>query len=249
MTIKELFQKTYLELKNKAISLPHMESSWLIEKFCSVKPADRILHPEKPATRQMVDQVEQALKRRKSGEPLAYILGEKDFYGITFEVNKNVLIPRPETELLIDWVLDWVSRTQKTNLRIADLGTGSGCIGLTLLKKIPQAQLIAIDISDEAVQVAKKNAHRLDLLSRAQFFTQGAVEWLSHFTSASFSRFMPLDLIVANPPYIAPDDLTIDEAVKKYEPAVALFAEGNGLAAVQSWSQAAATALAPKGAI
>lgn len=249
MNLKEVFHKTYLKLKSIPVDHPHLESSWLIEKICRLTDLERIQSPEKIINDQDQHELSAAIARRETGEPLAYILNEKEFHGLLFYVDNNVLIPRPETEFLVDWALSWVDKSQKKQFRIADLGTGSGCLGLTLIKKIPEAHLVAIDISAKAIDVAKKNADHLGVTSRVNFFNEDVEKWLHHFGESRFQNQMQFDLIVANPPYIDPDDESIEPNVKKFEPHQALFSNENGLHHIRTWLQAAVQLLAPKGAL
>ena len=161
-------------------------------------------------------------KRRSAGEPLAYLVGSKDFYKNRFVVDTSVLIPRAETELVVEEALKL--GPQKC---VVDIGCGSGCIGLSLLKEWPDGYLIAVDISDKALQVAQKNAKALNVERRADFFC-GEVE--------TYSVKSKIDLIVSNPPYIAKNDHRIDLNVKKYEPHLALFAEDDGLLFYKRWT-------------
>lgn len=169
----------------------------------------KYLHPE--------DSLEEALERLKNGEPLQYIVGDTDFFGSTFKVNKNVLIPRPETEELVEYTLQLVkSIFPKKNLCILDIGTGSGCIPITLKKQIPSANVSAVDISKEALNVAKENA------------IQNNVE-VNFIESNIFSNVKgKYDLIISNPPYIREDEPIMD-IVKNNEPHLALYAPNNGL--------------------
>jgi len=158
-----------------------------------------------------------ALTRRLNGEPTAYIVGRKEFYGHSFAVGCGVLIPRPETETIIDAVRERYLNKQPAI--ILDLGTGSGAVLLTLLHLFPNARGIGIDISEAALVYARQNAHAQKLGNRAEFML------------GNFSK-IPLpaaDLIVSNPPYIAKNDSRIEPNVAKYEPPEALFAGADGL--------------------
>lgn len=148
----------------------------------------------------------------KSRKPVQYLLGETEFYGFRFFVNPSVLIPRPETEELIEWIL---SENQKANSKIIDLGTGSGCIAVVLKKNLPEATVYALDLSEKAIETAKINSgyHQTDI----QFVCDDLL-------TMDFS-FLPIfDIIVSNPPYIAETEKEkMDKTVVKNEPAVALF--------------------------
>lgn len=153
-------------------------------------------------------------QRRACGEPLQYILGEWEFYGMRMFVGKGVLIPRPETEQLVDAVLDWCKG--KSNLRILDLCTGSGCIALALKKHLPDAQILGLEFSHDALAYAEKNAkyHHLDV----QFH---CADVLDHVTEVWFSDFAP-DVIVSNPPYLNATEMAALQREVQYEPKLAL---------------------------
>ena len=160
----------------------------------------------------------QAIARRIAGEPIAYITGEKPFYDIDLVVDSNVLIPRSDTELLVDLVL--AQTPMGATHRILDLGTGSGAIALSIAKHRPQCTLIAVELNVAACEIAKINAARLQITNVE--FVQG-----SWFEPLSGQRF---DTIVSNPPYIAKEDLHLDRGDLRFEPQSALVAADNGLA-------------------
>lgn len=163
---------------------------------------------------------QQLVMRRAKGEPVAYICGQQEFWSLLFEVSPAVLIPRADTELLVERALVHVAIDQTA--RIADLGTGSGAIALSIASERPRAQLVATDVSADALAVAGRNAGRLQI---------GNVE-LVHgdwFTPLAGQRF---DLIISNPPYIAPDDRDVAPDVRRFEPSHALFAGSTGLEAL-----------------
>lgn len=176
----------------------------------------------------------QLVERRRSGEPVAYLLGWREFWSHVFQVGPEVLIPRPETELLVEAALTLVPENQQAT--IADLGTGSGAIAISLGLERPRAQLIAIDLSAEVLGVAKSNAYRLGADNLA--FVCG--DWLTAFAPAGF------DLIVSNPPYIAADDPHLKGDIR-FEPAAALVGGGDGLAAFRRLIPQAHRCLKPGG--
>ncbi len=167
------------------------------------------------------------IKRRKAGEPVAYLLGKREFWSLQFEVNRDVLIPRPETEILVEHALKFVLGRREP-LRILDLGTGSGCIAIALGHELRRAgrefEIIATDISPAALALAQKNCRTHELESsihfkRSDFF--GALDFADKF-----------ELIVSNPPYVAEQDSNVSPEIA-FEPKQALFAPENGFAAVQ----------------
>lgn len=181
-----------------------------------------------------VARYESLLDRRLAGEPIAYILGEKEFHGRTFRVTPDVLIPRPETELLVELALAQCRTVASP--RILDLGTGSGCIAITLALECPSASVSAVEHSPSALVIARQNAdrHQADI----RFF-QG--DW---FEPVAGQRF---DIIVANPPYIAPDDPHLLQGDVRYEPLSALVAENRGMSALQTIAIQAKAHLHPNG--
>ncbi len=162
-------------------------------------------------------QLSEIIDELKKGKPLQYILGYTYFYNLKFLVNPNVLIPRPETEELVWNVKNYIDKKffDKKALRIVDIGTGSGCISVTLKHLLPQAEVWAIDISEEALEVAKKNAQ----LNKVEVFFE-----FKDILSASLNGVF--DVIVSNPPYIPiSDGNTLADRVKKYDPFIALFSK------------------------
>ena len=160
------------------------------------------------------------LERRAEGEPLAYLLGEKEFHGLMFEVTSDVLVPRPETELLVDWAIDLLPRLG-AHAEVLDLGTGSGAIALAIKHARPQASVTATDASTAALAVARRNANHLSL----------EVEWIeaSWWQGLEGRRF---DLVVTNPPYVRAGDPAL--AALHHEPSSALASGGDGLAALRA---------------
>ena len=156
------------------------------------------------------------LAQLATGKPLQYILGHTEFYGLSFKVNPSVLIPRPETEELVEWVLN--SCLPKTPIKILDIGTGSGCIAISLKKNLPNANICAIDISAEALKTAKENA---ELNNVEVNFIESDILNLTHNSQLATHK---LDLIISNPPYVTPTDKDLMHTnVTDFEPHTALF--------------------------
>lgn len=161
------------------------------------------------------DKIKEGLNKLKKGLPVQYIVGNVNFYGNILKVNENVLIPRFETELLVEKTVVYSKKKLKEPTKIIDLGTGSGAIAITL-KKILNCNVDAIDISEQALSVAKENAKINNV--EINFFKNDMLEGINE----------KYDLIISNPPYIAFDE-EVEEKVKKYEPHIALYAKNNGL--------------------
>jgi len=178
------------------------------------------------------DALQAAFARRAAGEPLAYVLGEKEFHGLLLHVDANVLVPRPDTEVLVDWALELLAG--KAAPRVVDLGTGSGAIALAVKRGCPDAAVLATDISAAALEVARANARRLAL---DVAFAQST--W---WAALSDQRF---ELVLSNPPYIAGGDPHLPAL--RHEPALALTPGGDGLDALREIVEGASAHMAPGG--
>lgn len=241
MKIKEVLEKSTDFLRNKKIDNPRFEAELLISTGLGIKRIDLYLKHEQPLLEDEIIRLRQLVQRRGQGEPVAYITGTKGFYGFEFIVTPDVLIPRPETETLIDYILEDPALdlvlNNKSQVKILDLGSGSGCLGLSLLKKIPNSILLAIDFSKAACEVTHQNAIALQLLDRCQILNANGSEpetWPKKFYEFIDSG---LDLLVSNPPYIAEDDPEIQPEVLRFEPNTALFAKDEGLHFIKTWSE------------
>ena len=165
------------------------------------------------------DTVLKALKLLKNQQPIQYILGETEFYGLTFKVNENTLIPRPETEELVEWIVNKEPRPKIQELHILDIGTGSGCIAISLAKNLPKAKVYALDISKEALKIAKQNAELNHV--EISFFEE---DILNPETFDTEFRKLKFDIIVSNPPYIREEEKQLMKPnVLNNEPHLALF--------------------------
>ncbi len=174
------------------------------------------------------------LERRTRGEPVAYLLGEREFYGRAFAVAPGVLIPRPETELLVELgIAKLAGRTAPTLL---DLGTGSGCVAITLALEIPDAQVTAVELSAAAIALSRHNARELGAAVEVM-----ESDWFSAVNDEGFA------LIVANPPYVAEGDIHLDQGDLRFEPSLALASGPDGLAAIRTIVSAAKSYLGAGG--
>ena len=194
-----------------------IEIQMLLQKVLGVSRAHLLAHTEQELTETQAEAFRTLLQRRLAGEPLAYILGEREFYGLTFKVTPATLIPRPDTELLVDLALQRISR--ESTCRVLDLGTGSGAIALSIAHARPNAEVTAVDASTAALDVALFNTLRLGLKNVR--LLQG--HW---FDSLHGERF---DTIVSNPPYIAAGDAHLSQGDVRFEPPGALVSGAGGL--------------------
>jgi len=200
-------------------SAARLEAEVLLARTMGVSRAHLYAHPEREVDRDRAEEFEALVARRAGGEPMAYITGEREFWSIPLKITPAVLIPRPETEVLVEAALARIP--QGAELRIADLGTGSGAIAIALASERPRCQVHATDISAQALLVAKENATRLGLANIR--FHQGS--WFEPLSGV-------FDAIVSNPPYVATGDPHLDEGDLRFEPNEALESGPNGLEAI-----------------
>ncbi len=217
--------------------LPRNEVHILLAHVLQVRRTWLLAHDREPLPPAAIDEFHALERRRHRGEPIAYLVGEREFMGHPFVVTPDVLIPRPETELLVETGLEYVR--DKASPRVLDLGTGSGAIAISLALARPDAQVVATDVSEPALGVARENARRLG----AQVtFLQG--DWWEAVEPLAGTRF---DLIVSNPPYIPARDAHLSQGDLRFEPIEALTESGDGLSAIRviiqeapHWMQAGA---------
>ena len=217
MNVLELINFGASLLKEKKISTHILDSEILLAKILN-KPREEILiNYSQKINEKSIQEYKKFLQRRSKNEPIAYILGEKEFWSKKFKVSKNTLIPRPETELLVE-KLSNIFKEKK--ISILDIGTGSGCIIVSLLNNLKHSYGVGIDVSKNATLMARKNGKELILQNRLKFLNK------------SFERIFNLkfDLVVSNPPYIVRKDIkNLSEDIKRYEPLLALDGGNDGL--------------------
>lgn len=218
----------------KASPLPKLEARMLLQYVGGFSHAHLVAHDDEMLPEMMVWQLNQMQQARVDGVPMAYLLGEREFYGRVFQVSADVLIPRPETELLVETVMQYLPQKGV----VWDVGTGSGIIAVTVALERPDAKVHASDISLPALDVAKNNAGRL----------QAAVA----FHSGSWYEVTPLqdekvDVLVSNPPYIHKDDVHLQQGDLRFEPQQALTDFDDGLSAYRALAQDIHTVLKPQG--
>jgi release factor glutamine methyltransferase len=220
--------------------IPAAEARQLLGHVLDRSAAWLEAHRDEPCDAALADKYSALVGRRAAGEPVAYLLGKREFYGRDFAVSPAVLIPRPETELLVDVAKEKVGAgwTANSAARILDLGTGSGCIAITLALELPLARVTAVDVAADALQVARANARQLG--ATVEFL---ASDW---FEALPAQRF---DLIVANPPYVASGDPHLDQGDLRHEPVGALTDQADGLAALRHIVANAPHWLAPGGGL
>lgn len=233
-TIKEALSWGRKEL----VSAPAGDARLLLQHVLAVNHAFLIAHDQDSLPDKQARQYRQLVQRAKAGEPIPYLVGYAPFFGREFLVNPAVLIPRPETEELVQHALDWLA--DRPGGRVVDVGTGSGCIAVTLACEQPSLLIEAVDISPAALIVAQENARRWGVDGKIQFHQGHLLQPI----------IRPVDLIVANLPYIGTVEWpNLAESVRAFEPQVALEAGVNGLSLIQELLAQAPSQLRPAGAI
>lgn len=238
MKLKEVFEKSVQFFKDKKIESARLDAELLLAHALKIDRLQIYLKYEQPLTETEVQSCREVVRRRSLGEPVAYILGERGFYGEVFKVGEGVLIPRPETELIVEEALEFIKKNNIENPWVIDLGAGTGCVGFSILKNCDSASLTSIEKSEKAFGYLKQNQLALGLESRSQLLLQDV---------RSFHTEQKFDVVIANPPYISTDDPATETNVKKFEPSEALFAEQEGYKDLYDWSKKFAPLLKPNG--
>ncbi|MBL8877977.1 MAG: peptide chain release factor N(5)-glutamine methyltransferase [Phycisphaerales bacterium] len=184
-----------------------------------------------------------AVREAGGGKPIAYLTGAKEFFSLSFDVTPDVLIPRPETEMIVERAIDWVRRSGQVDAAIVDIGTGSGCIAVALAKHLPAARLFASDMSETALAVARRNANKHGVAGRVEFRCGSLFgPWTGDGAPPAFN------VVVSNPPYIAERGAdTVARSVREFEPRTALFAGDDGLSIIRPLVAEAPRRIAPGG--
>ena len=238
MILKDLLKAAQQSI-SISLAMPLDEASidarFLLQHGLKVDHAWLIGHINNELTDAQSESFQQLLVRRLKGEPVAYILGMHEFYGLPLKTTPATLIPRSDTETLVEAALDKLAPNE--NLKVLDLGTGTGAIALAIAKNRPQAQVTAVDFSHEALSIAKENAQNLDL-PRVRFLQSN---WFSSLQNEKF------DVVVSNPPYIAENDVHLTQGDLRFEPLSALASGKDGLDDIRRIIQAAPSYLNPNG--
>ena len=220
-TISSLLNWTVNYFKSKNIESARLDAEVLLSHVLGQERIYLYVHFDEPMEKAELSKFREYVKKRAQHMPVAYIIGEKEFMGLPFKVTPDTLIPRPDTEILVENVL--ANADKQEAVKIADIGTGSGAIILSLLANLPKAQGKTVDIAAKAVEVAKENAQSLQVADRCEFFVG---DLFAPFAESG-DKF---DIIVSNPPYIPQADIaTLEADVRAYEPVSALTDGGDGL--------------------
>ena len=234
MNIKNIMSDLSVKL-SKVSSSPELDSEILLMKALRVSRAYLYTYNEKVIPDSKKKLLEELVNRRMNKEPIAYILGKKEFWSRDFYINQHTLIPRPESEMLVELVIQ--ANARKKISSILELGTGSGCISVSLAKELSHSQIVSTDICAKALEVANKNAQHYGV-NNISFIKS---DWFNKLDNQKF------DCIVSNPPYIKEDDPYLSELT--FEPSKALVSGDDGLKAIEIISSNAAEYLSPEGKI
>jgi len=257
MQLKEALREAIALLEDNRVGSPRMNAEVLLMFVIGGDRAYLYAHPERELTADEQSRYEEALEQRAGGIPAQYIIGHQEFWGLDFVVAPGVLIPRPETEHLVEAVLEicraqprpdnlWASRSQNQartghpQVRIVDVGTGSGCVALALAHDLPKAEISATEISEAALEIARANAVRLGLERRVTF----------HHTDLLDGVEGPFDVVASNPPYVGESEYDkVQLEVRKFEPRCAVFAGADGMDVIRHLAPQARKVLRPGGTL
>jgi len=241
ITVLEAIKLSTDYLEKKGVESPRANAEILLAEILNCKRLELYLSFDKPLNEIELDKYREFIRQRGSRIPIQYIIGNVEFYGMKFIVDQNVLIPRPETELLVEKII--LENKNSANLRILDIGVGSGNISISLGKHLTNSKVIGIDISDSAISVAKQNAE-LNLVKENIAFLKFDI------MNDDLSKLKKFDLIVSNPPYISGNDFAeLEPELKLYEPAIALTDGNDGLSFYKKIINSAIKLLNPNGKI
>jgi release factor glutamine methyltransferase len=220
MTLKQALNSAIQHLESHHVGSPRLNAETLLMFALACNRAYLYAHPEQELSPQEEERYLELIHERARGKPSQYITGHQEFWGLDFIVTPAVLIPRPETEHVVETVLELAR--EKPRCRIIDVGTGSGCIALALAKELPLAEIHAADISAEALEVARVNAARLELDHRIQFHEGDLL--------SAFELRPQFDFVVSNPPYVGlREPEKVQRQVREFEPKIAVFSGETGL--------------------
>lgn len=221
ITVLEVIKLSTEYLQKKGVESPRANAEILLAEILKCKRLELYLAFDKPLAENEVQVYREAIRKRGLRIPLQYIVGNVEFYGLKLIVNENVLIPRPESELLVEKIIN--DSDKSNNLKILDIGVGSGNISLSISKNLPNSKVVAIDISKSALDVANQNAEINSLQDRIEFR-------LFDFMNDDLNSLGKFDLIVSNPPYVSENDYeSLEPELKNYEPKIALTDNSNGI--------------------
>ena len=244
-TIGRLLNWTSDYLTRHDVEDARLASEVLLAHATGCRRIDLYTRFERTVAGSQLDRFRDWVRRAAGGEPIAYIVEEKEFFSLAFRVTPDVLIPRPETEVLVECVLDHCAREGLSQPRLLDIGTGSGCIAVAVLTQLEGARAVATDISPAALAIAKFNAERHRVSDRLVLVEVDRLALPGEMVPES-----GFDVLMSNPPYVGVDGMdSLDTTVRKYEPALALTNGGDGLSFYRSIAESGSSMLAPGGVV
>jgi len=240
--VLELLNTTVAYFTEKQIENPRLNAELLLGKALNMRRVDLYIAFERPVVPNELDLFRKMVKRRATGEPLQYILGETEFMGLPYKISPAALIPRPETEILVEEVLKLENPDFIQNPLIWDVGTGSGCIAVSLAVLWPKAAIVATDVSAEALKLAQENAALNKVSEKIRFLRHDI------FTPLNATELQQVQIIAANPPYITKAEMPgLQKEVRDFEPQIALTDHGDGLRFYRRLLEIAVKSLKKKG--
>ena len=239
MTVLELLQSTTAYFNKKGVEHPRLNIEHLLADALGKKRIDLYLEFDRVLSEQELEPLREKVRKRSDGVPLQHLLGHWEFYGREFRTDSRALIPRPETELLAELVLTEFSRGDQSAIRLVDVGTGSGILAITLALEQPAFRVTAVDLSEEALGLARENAERLRIADRIAFWRSDLLAQVSG----------PFDWIVANLPYLPTGDLETLQREVKFDPVLALDGGKDGLTIVKRLIESIPGKLASNGTV
>jgi release factor glutamine methyltransferase len=246
MCVRDALRQGLQALRQSGVPSPELAAELLLMYVLGCDRARLHSHPEELLTNQAAERYFNLIAERTTGKPTQYITGHQEFWGLDFEVTPDVLIPRPETERLVEAVLEIVRQRVPESIarcRIVDVGTGSGCIALALASELPEGEIFATEISPAALRVAGRNAIRLGLANRVRFREDDLLTSLLQEGCAGI-----FDFVVSNPPYVGKDEMDwVQREVREFEPQIAWGGLGDGNEAYRRFFPQGQDALKPGG--
>ncbi|MCH7721097.1 MAG: peptide chain release factor N(5)-glutamine methyltransferase [Planctomycetes bacterium] len=244
-TVARLLAWTRGHLEEKGVAEPRLSAELLLAHALDCRRIELYTHGEQIPSPDQLTTFRDLVCRSATHEPIAYLTGSKEFFSLAFEVTPDVLIPRPETETLVERVLAHCTERDRPDATLLDLGTGSGCVAIAILVNCPGVQMVASDISEAALAVARRNAETHGVLDRMRFVAAPGLDLPPEVVPAG-----GFDVIVSNPPYIGEAEMaTLPANVRDHEPRVALTEGADGLSVYRILAEAGSAVLKPDGAV
>jgi release factor glutamine methyltransferase len=239
LTVLEVLNRSAIYLSEKGIESPRTNAELLLAYVLDSKRLELYLAYDKPLSDNEMELMREYLQRRAMNEPVQYIIGSVEFYGLKIKVNPSVLIPRPETEILVETILNLYD--EKDIITLLDIGSGSGNIAISLAVNLPNSRVIATDVSDDAIELAKQNALEHNVEKRIKFIKHDILK-------NDFSEFPNFNIVVSNPPYVSSDQFeNLQIEIKNYEPKLAVTDYADGYSFYNKISEKSYSHLANKG--